>query len=75
MIGEQNYPTLVVQEGGYRVRTLGTNTRNFFVGLAAGHSAARAPRPRPILPPSAPARRWNGAAPSWPTMWGACARW
>ncbi|ODS03641.1 histone deacetylase [Methyloceanibacter marginalis] len=57
MIGEQNYPTLVVQEGGYRVRTLGTNTRNFFVGLAAGHSAARdaappdlaAKRPREAL--------------------------
>jgi len=41
MIGEQGYPTLVVQEGGYRVRTLGTNARNFFVGLVAGHSAAR----------------------------------
>ncbi len=41
MIGGQNYPTLVVQEGGYRVRTLGTNTRNFFAGLVAGYSAAR----------------------------------
>ena len=41
MIGEQGYATLVVQEGGYRVRTLGTNARNFFVGLVAGHSAAR----------------------------------
>ena len=47
MIGEQNYPTLVVQEGGYRVRTLGTNTRNFFAGLVAGHSAARAAVPVP----------------------------
>ena len=47
MIGEQNYPTLVVQEGGYRVRTLGTNTRNFFVGLVAGHAAARAAAPVP----------------------------
>jgi acetoin utilization deacetylase AcuC-like enzyme/GNAT superfamily N-acetyltransferase len=41
MIGEQGYATLVVQEGGYRVRTLGSNARNFFVGLATGHSAAR----------------------------------
>ena len=41
MIGEQGYATLVVQEGGYRVRTLGTNVRNFFAGLLTGHSAAR----------------------------------
>jgi ribosomal protein S18 acetylase RimI-like enzyme len=41
MIGEQGYSTLVVQEGGYRVRTLGTNVRNFFTGLVTGHSAAR----------------------------------
>jgi len=41
MIGEQGYSTLVVQEGGYRVRTLGTNVRNFFAGLFTGHSAAR----------------------------------
>jgi acetoin utilization deacetylase AcuC-like enzyme/N-acetylglutamate synthase-like GNAT family acetyltransferase len=40
-IGEQGYSTLVVQEGGYRVRTLGTNVRNFFTGLVTGHSAAR----------------------------------
>jgi acetoin utilization deacetylase AcuC-like enzyme/GNAT superfamily N-acetyltransferase len=41
MIGEQGYSTLVVQEGGYRVRTLGINVRNFFAGLVTGHSAAR----------------------------------
>ena len=41
MIGEQGYATLVVQEGGYRVRTLGINARNFFTGLVAGHGAAR----------------------------------
>jgi len=45
MIGEQGYPTLVVQEGGYRVRTLGINARNFFVGLVAGHGAARKTAP------------------------------
>lgn len=26
-------PTLVVQEGGYRTRTLGINARSFFRGL------------------------------------------
>jgi acetoin utilization deacetylase AcuC-like enzyme/GNAT superfamily N-acetyltransferase len=45
MIGEQGFPTLVVQEGGYRVRTLGSNARNFFAGLVAGHSAARLAAP------------------------------
>jgi acetoin utilization deacetylase AcuC-like enzyme/GNAT superfamily N-acetyltransferase len=55
MIGEQNYPTLVVQEGGYRVRTLGTNTRNFFSGLVAGHSTARAAVP--VMPHDPAAKR------------------
>ncbi len=41
MIGEQSYPTLVVQEGGYRVRTLGINARRFFSGLANGLKAAK----------------------------------
>ena len=36
MIGELRLPTLVAQEGGYRIRSLGTNARHFFVGLAAG---------------------------------------
>jgi acetoin utilization deacetylase AcuC-like enzyme/GNAT superfamily N-acetyltransferase len=45
MIGEAGWPTLVVQEGGYRVRTLGTNARNFFVGLAQG-----AAQPKPLAP-------------------------
>jgi acetoin utilization deacetylase AcuC-like enzyme/GNAT superfamily N-acetyltransferase len=44
-IGEAGFPTLVVQEGGYRVRTLGSNARHFFVGLHAGAAAARS-RPR-----------------------------
>ena len=35
MIGALGLPTLVVQEGGYRVRTLGTNALGFFRGLAA----------------------------------------
>lgn len=37
MIGELDLPTLVVQEGGYRTRTLGVNARNFFQGLVATH--------------------------------------
>ncbi|MBO6950209.1 MAG: GNAT family N-acetyltransferase [Rhodospirillales bacterium] len=39
-IGLAGYPTLIVQEGGYRVRTLGTNVRNFFSGLIKGQSDA-----------------------------------
>ncbi len=36
-VGEAGRPTLIVQEGGYRTRTLGTNARRFFEGLwAAG---------------------------------------
>lgn len=34
MIGAMQLPTLVVQEGGYRTRTLGVNARHFFKGLA-----------------------------------------
>ena len=37
-IGELRFPTLVVQEGGYRTRSLGVNARNFFEGLHAGHA-------------------------------------
>ena len=33
MVGSLRLPTIVVQEGGYRVRSLGTNARNFFTGL------------------------------------------
>ena len=47
MIGELGLPTLVVQEGGYRVRTLGTNARRFFTGLAAGAFGARTPSSSP----------------------------
>jgi len=36
MIGRLRLPTLVVQEGGYRTRTLGVNVRRFFVGLVDG---------------------------------------
>jgi len=35
-IGSLGIPTLVVQEGGYRTRNLGTNARYFFKGLFEG---------------------------------------
>ncbi len=36
LIGRISLPTLVVQEGGYRTRTLGINARRFFEGLHDG---------------------------------------
>jgi acetoin utilization deacetylase AcuC-like enzyme/GNAT superfamily N-acetyltransferase len=39
-IGQMRIPTLVVQEGGYLVRSLGRNARRFFEGLWEGHFAA-----------------------------------
>jgi acetoin utilization deacetylase AcuC-like enzyme len=33
-------PTLIVQEGGYNTRNLGTHARHFFAGLWAGAAAA-----------------------------------
>lgn len=41
LIGSTGLPIVVVQEGGYRVRTLGVNARNFFTGLAT--AIARTP--------------------------------
>ena len=40
MIAAQDLPTLVVQEGGYRTRTLGANCRAFFDGLLAPSPAS-----------------------------------
>jgi acetoin utilization deacetylase AcuC-like enzyme/GNAT superfamily N-acetyltransferase len=42
LIGAVGRPILVVQEGGYRTRTLGANARGFFTGLA--RAAAELPR-------------------------------
>ncbi|MGA7981730.1 MAG: histone deacetylase family protein [Chromatiaceae bacterium] len=39
-LGSLGMPTLVVQEGGYKTRSLGTNARNFFAGLWQGLSTA-----------------------------------
>lgn len=36
LIGRLRLPTVVVQEGGYRTKSLGTNARNFFKGLWDG---------------------------------------
>ena len=38
MIGAMRLPTLVVQEGGDRTRSLGFNARHFLVGLVAGQT-------------------------------------
>lgn len=36
MIGSLKLPTAVVQEGGYRTKSLGVNARHFFTGLRSG---------------------------------------
>jgi acetoin utilization deacetylase AcuC-like enzyme/GNAT superfamily N-acetyltransferase len=41
MIGSLQLPTVVVQEGGYRSRSLGANARNFFLGLWTGMHGER----------------------------------
>jgi acetoin utilization deacetylase AcuC-like enzyme len=40
LIGGLNLRTLIVQEGGYRVRSLGVNARHFFSGLTSGAAGA-----------------------------------
>jgi acetoin utilization deacetylase AcuC-like enzyme/ribosomal protein S18 acetylase RimI-like enzyme len=40
MIGALGLPMAVIQEGGYRTRTLGVNARNFFSGLVSSASKA-----------------------------------
>ncbi|HRX86516.1 MAG TPA: acetylpolyamine amidohydrolase [Phycisphaerae bacterium] len=64
MIGELRLPTLVVQEGGYRTRTLGVNARQFFVGLARAQSGVKqvtAPKP-PATPKAASGNGTAGAS-------------
>jgi acetoin utilization deacetylase AcuC-like enzyme len=43
LIGALGLPTLVVQEGGYRTRTIGINARHFFRGLWQGKYPAAKP--------------------------------
>jgi acetoin utilization deacetylase AcuC-like enzyme/GNAT superfamily N-acetyltransferase len=46
MIGQFGVPTLIVQEGGYRTRSLGINARHFFAGLREGvKDVTLSPRP------------------------------
>lgn len=47
LVGSLGCPVLVVQEGGYRVRNLGTNARSFLSGLWSGAFGRSAPRPGP----------------------------
>ncbi len=56
LIGALGLPTLVVQEGGYRTRTLGTNARQFFVGLVGAVFG-----PRTVAPRTGAAPQANGA--------------
>jgi acetoin utilization deacetylase AcuC-like enzyme/N-acetylglutamate synthase-like GNAT family acetyltransferase len=57
-IGALGLPTLVVQEGGYRLQTLGRNAVHFFQGLA--RAEARAPKVPPVSRPQASAAlRWR----------------
>ncbi|MGD8574453.1 MAG: histone deacetylase family protein [Gammaproteobacteria bacterium] len=37
LIGALGLPTLLIQEGGYKTRSLGVNARHFFNGLWTGH--------------------------------------
>jgi len=53
LIGDLGIPVLVVQEGGYRTRTLGVNARYFFEGLSAAHCAASPQRQPANSPPAA----------------------
>ncbi len=61
-IAAAGLPTVFVQEGGYRVRNLGVNARNFFEGVSAGlNTAKRAPRPAPRKPTRDAKLRWREA--------------
>jgi acetoin utilization deacetylase AcuC-like enzyme len=44
IVGALRRPTVVIQEGGYRIRSLGVNARNFFVGLLEGSDPAAPPK-------------------------------
>ena len=46
MIGALHLPTLVVQEGGYKTRSLGINARHFFKGLLEGSHEIKIPEPK-----------------------------
>lgn len=54
MIADAGLPTVIVQEGGYRVQNLGVNARKFFEGFAAKADAPQAAAPKKLSKPSAP---------------------
>ncbi|MFT5042941.1 MAG: acetoin utilization deacetylase AcuC-like enzyme/GNAT superfamily N-acetyltransferase [Hyphomicrobiaceae bacterium] len=64
MIGSEPYPIVVVQEGGYRVRTLGSNAKAFFAGLAEGRE-----KPTVVAIGSVRSRRHEASTPSEETVW------
>lgn len=51
IIGATGLPIIVVQEGGYRTRTLGVNVRNFFNGLVRGAHTAPLHQPTSYTAP------------------------
>lgn len=53
MIAAAGLPTVIVQEGGYRVQNLGVNARKFFEGFAAKAAAPQAAAPKKLSKPSA----------------------
>ncbi len=56
-LGQLGLPAVVVQEGGYRIRTLGANARHFFVGLTNGLATEKPRMPQPAPPP--PGLSWR----------------
>jgi len=59
LIGQLKLPTLVVQEGGYRIRDIGRNVASFFRGLWTTMHA-----PEADMSAFAPQRRSSAAAPA-----------
>ena len=49
-IGSLKYPTLLVQEGGYNIRSLGRNAASMLTGVCAG-ALGRKTRKRPKVQP------------------------
>ncbi len=63
MIAALGVPTLVVQEGGYKTASLGTNAKHFFLGLAGKDSGK--PAAKDAGKPAAAAKsNGNGKAPA-----------
>ncbi|WP_395076241.1 GNAT family N-acetyltransferase, partial [Hyphococcus sp.] len=52
MIAAAGLPTVIVQEGGYRVQNLGVNARRFFEGFASKANFTPAPPPKQSAKPA-----------------------